>query len=147
MSLADTIMQDLKAAMKAREKNRVDVLRLLKAQIKNLEIDKGRALTGEEEIQVLQSAAKKRKEAIDLYEKGNRPELAAKEREELAVIQSYLPEQLSREDVEREITLIVAETGASSIKDLGRVMKEAMARLKGKADGKLVQEIVRSKLA
>ncbi|GBD94527.1 glutamyl-tRNA(Gln) amidotransferase subunit E [bacterium BMS3Abin05] len=146
MSLADTIMQDLKAAMKAREKNRVDVLRLLKARIKNLEIDKGRALTGEEEIQVLQSAAKKRKEAIDLYEKGNRPELAEKEREELAVIQSYLPEQLSREDVEREIVLIVEETGASSMKDLGKVMKEAMARLKGKADGKLVQEIVRSKL-
>lgn len=139
-------MQDLKAAMKAREKNRVDVLRLLKARIKNLEIDKGRALTGEEEIQVLQSAAKKRKEAIDLYEKGNRPELAEKEREELAVIQSYLPEQLSREDVEREIVLIVEETGASSMKDLGKVMKEAMARLKGKADGKLVQEIVRSKL-
>ena len=147
MSLMDKISQDLKSAMKAGEKNRLDVLRMLKAQIKNVEIDKGRALTKEEEIQVLQSAAKKRKEAIELYEKGGRPELAAKEKEELAVIQTYLPKQLSREEVEAAILAVIDEIGASSMKDMGRVMKEAMARLKGKTDGKLVQEIVRSKLA
>jgi len=147
MSLMDKISQDLKSAMKSGDKNRVDVLRMLKAQIKNVEIDKGRDLTEEEEIQVLQSAAKKRKEAVELYEKGNRPELAAKEKEELAIIQTYLPKQLSREEVEAAISAVIDEIGASSIKDMGRVMKEAMARLKGKTDGKLVQEIVRSKLA
>ena len=147
MSLMDKISQDLKSAMKAGEKNRLDVLRMLKAQIRNVEIEKGRDLTQEEEIQVLQSAAKKRKEAIELYEKGGRPELAAKEKEELAVIQTYLPKQLSREEVEAAILAVIDEIGASSMKDMGRVMKEAMARLKGKTDGKLVQEIVRSKLA
>lgn len=147
MSLMDKISQDLKLAMKAGEKNRLDVLRMLKAQIKNVEIDKGRELTEEEEIQVLQSAAKKRKEAIDLYEKGERLELAAKEKEELAVIQAYLPRQLSQEEVDAVVSAVIAEIDASSMKDMGRVMKEAMARLKGKTDGKLVQQIVRSKLA
>ncbi|NOY77111.1 MAG: GatB/YqeY domain-containing protein [Calditrichaeota bacterium] len=147
MSLMDKISQDLKSAMKSGDKNRVDVLRMIKAQIKNVEIDKGRELTEEEELQVLQSAAKKRKEAVELYEKGNRPELAAKEKEELAIIQTYLPKQLSREEVEAVISGVIDEIGASSMKDMGRVMKEAMARLKGKTDGKLVQEIVRSKLA
>ncbi len=146
MSLSEKIAQDLKTAMKSGQRVRVDVLRMLKAQIKNTEIEKGRALTEEEEIGVLQSAAKKRREAIELYRKGNRPELAQKEAEELGVIESYLPKQLSREEVEAIVAEILAQTGASSLKDLGKVMKEAMGRLKGKADGKLVQEIVRSKL-
>ncbi len=146
MSLSEKIAQDLKTAMKSGQRVRVDVLRMLKAQIKNTEIEKGRALTEEEEIGVLQSAAKKRREAIELYRKGNRPELAQKEAEELGVIESYLPKQLSREEVEAIVAEILAQTGASSMKDLGKVMKEAMGRLKGKADGKLVQEIVRSKL-
>ncbi len=146
MSLSEKIAQDLKTAMKSGQRVRVDVLRMLKAQIKNTEIEKGRALTEEEEIGVLQSAAKKRREAIELYRKGNRPEPAQKEAEELGVIESYLPKQLSREEVEAIVAEILAQTGASSLKDLGKVMKEAMGRLKGKADGKLVQEIVRSKL-
>ncbi len=146
MSLSEKIASDLKAAMKSGQRTRVDVLRMIKAQIKNVEIEKGRPLTEEEEIQVLQSAAKKRKEAIALYEKGGRPELAAKEKEELAVIEAFLPKQLSREEIEAVVAEIISETGASSLKDLGKVMKEAMGRLRGKADGKLVQEIVRAKL-
>ncbi len=146
MSLSEKIAQDLKTAMKSGQRTRVDVLRMLKAQIKNVEIEKGRPLTEEEEIQVLQSAAKKRKEAIEFYEKGNRPELAAKEKEELAVIEAFLPSQMSREEIEAAVVEIISQTGASSLKDLGKVMKEAMAQLKGKADGKMIQEIVRSKL-
>ena len=146
MSLSEKIASDLKAAMKSGQRTRVDVLRMIKAQIKNVEIEKGRPLTEEEEIQVLQSAAKKRKEAIELYEKGGRPELAAKEKEELAIIEAFLPKQLSREEIEAVVAEIVSETGASSLKDLGKVMKEAMGRLRGKADGKVVQEIVRAKL-
>ena len=146
MSLSEKIASDLKAAMKSGQRTRVDVLRMLKAQIKNTEIEKGRELTEEEEIQVLQSAAKKRKEAMELYEKGGRPELAAKEKEELAIIETYLPKQMSRQEVEAVVSAIISEVRASSVKDLGKVMKAAMGQLRGKADGKVVQEIVRSKL-
>ena len=146
MSLSEKIASDLKAAMKSGQRTRVDVLRMLKAQIKNTEIEKGRELTEEEEIQVLQSAAKKRKEAMELYEKGGRPELAAKEKEELTIIETYLPKQMSRQEVEAVVSAIISEVGASSVKDFGKVMKAAMGQLRGKADGKVVQEIVRSKL-
>ena len=146
MSLSEKIASNLKEAMKSGQRTRVDVLRMIKAQIKNVEIEKGRPLTEEEEIQVLQSAAKKRKEAIALYEKGGRPELAAKEKEELAVIEGFLPEQMSREEIDAVVAEIISEVGASSVKDLGKVMKEAMGRLRGQADGKVVQEIVRARL-
>lgn len=146
MSLQDQLMEDLKAAMKAKEALRTTTIRMIRAQMKDFEIAKRAPLTPEDEISVLNNAAKKRKEAIEVYEKSNRPDLLAKEKEELAVIAGYLPQQISAAAVELIVTQVIKEVGAVSAKDLGKVMQGAMAQLKGKADGKLVQEIARKKL-
>ena len=110
-------------------------------------IDSGKDLTPDDEIQILLNAAKKRKEAMEAYEKGNRQDLVEKEQQELEIIQQYLPAQMSDEEIAKQIDDIIQSTGASSIRDLGRVMSEAMKALKGKADGKKVQQLVREKLA
>ena len=147
MSILEKISSDLKVAMKSKDKIRVETLRSLIAQLKNERISQGKDLSPEQELAVLMNAAKKRKEAIDIYEKSSRTDLLDKEKEELEIISEYLPEQLSDEEIEKTIAEIIERTGAASIKDLGRVMSEAMKELKGKADGKKVQQIVRSKLA
>ncbi len=147
MSILSQLSNDLKTAMKAHDKMRVNTLRLLISQIKMAKIDSGEDLSAEQELNLLLTAAKRRKEAIQAYESGNRQDLLEIESQELEIINEYLPKQISDEDVEKEINEIIEATGASSMKDLGRVMAEAMQRLKGKADGKKVQTIVRSKLA
>ncbi|NOZ60340.1 MAG: GatB/YqeY domain-containing protein [Calditrichaeota bacterium] len=147
MSLIDQMMIELKNAMKEKNRTRVDTVRLLISQLKNARIDSGDALTPEQEMQVLMSAAKKRKEAIQAYQSGGREDLLEKEQAELRIIEEFLPEQLSDEEIEKEVVAAIEQVGATGVKDLGRVMGEAMKKLKGRADGKKVQAIVRSKLA
>ncbi len=147
MSLAEQIVQDLKAAMKSGDHARTEVVRMLKAHIKNMEIDKRRPLTEEDEIQLLNSEVKKRKESMELFQKGGRQDLYDKEAYELKIIQTYLPQPLSSEELSRALGQVITELNASSSKDLGRVMKEMLTRYRGRVDGKQVQELVRQKLA
>jgi len=147
MSLQEQLMEDLKTAMKARDEIKVGTIRLLRAQMKDFQIAKGSPLTPEDEIAVLTSAVKKRKEAIEVYQKSDRADLLNKEQEELRIISSYLPKQLSAEEVEKIVAEVINEVGATSQKDFGKVMQAAMAKLKGRAEGKLVQELVKKKLS
>ncbi len=147
MSLQEKLTEEMKAAMKAKDTVRLSTIRMLRGQLKNRQIEKGEELTPEEEIAVLQNAAKKRKEAIAAYEKSGRDDLLEKEQQELAIISEFLPKQLSESEIEEVVTRVIADVGATSMKEMGQVMKGAMAELKGRADGKLVQEIVRRKLS
>ena len=150
MSLSKRIQAELVQAMKARESELVGVLRLIKTAIKNKEIDVGRELNTDEENQLLQTMVKQRNEAIENFEKGGRDELAQKEAAEKVIIQKYLPEEVTPEEVAAAVSSAIEETGASTAKDMGRVMKATMARLKetGKTvDGKAVNAAVRAKLS
>jgi uncharacterized protein YqeY len=140
-------MEDMKAALKAGEKVKLSTIRLLRAQLQEAEITKGGELSPEEELEVLSSSAKKHKDSIHAYQEANRPDLVEKETQELAIITQYLPEQLSEEEIEKTVTQIIQQVGAVSMKDLGKVMSAAMGELKGKADGRLIQELVRKKLS
>jgi len=146
MEIQDRLSEDLKTAMKAKEKVKVATIRMVRAQLKDFQIAKRDELTEEDEISVLINAAKKRKEALELYEKSDRQDLIEQEKQELEIISAYLPAQLSKEKVEKVVLKIIEEVGASSPQDLGKVMGAAMKELKGKTDGKMVQEIVREKL-
>jgi uncharacterized protein YqeY len=147
MSLQDKIIGDLTHAMKAKDANRLSVLRMVKANLMNRQIEKGAPLTDEEITKALQSLVKQRKDSIEQYERAGRHELAEKEQSEIAVLEDYLPQAASKEEIENAVTEAIAETGASSIKEMGAVMKAAQAKLAGKsADGKLVSEIVKAKL-
>ena len=146
MEIQNRLSEDLKTAMKAKEKIKVETIRMVRAQLKDFQIAKRDELTEEDEISVLINAAKKRKEALELYEKSDRQDLIERERQELEIISTYLPAQLSKEEVEKVVLKVMEETGANSVQDLGKVMGAAMKELKGKADGKRVQEIVREKL-
>jgi uncharacterized protein len=147
MSLTEQINEDLKAAMKFGDSVKLNTIRSIRAQI--IEFSKsgsGETITPEVEMSMLLSAAKKRKESIEMYEKGGRQDLADQEKRELEIIGSYLPKQMTKEEAEAVIGKIIAETGAASAKDFGKVMPLAMKELKGKFDGKVVQEIVKRKL-
>jgi len=147
-SLKDTIVSDLTAAMKAKEAERVGVLRMVKAALMNRFIEKGGELSDEEAAKTLQSLVKQRRDSIESYEKAGRPELAAKEAAEIAVIEVYLPKAATQEEIYAAVEAAVAETGASSMKEMGAVMKAALAHLAGKtADGKLVSDAVKTKLS
>jgi uncharacterized protein len=148
MNLIEKINEDLKTAMKAGEKVRTETLRSIRASI--IEFEKSgqdRAMTPDDEMKILSSGAKKRREAIEFYDKNNRPELAQKEREELAVIQDYLPKQLTEEEISARIRAIIAEVGAAGSLDANKVNPLLMKEMKGKADGKLVQELLKAQLA
>jgi uncharacterized protein YqeY len=148
MNLEQKVSEELKKAIKSGEQARIDALRSIRASI--LEFKKsgiGREMTDEDEIKILKSLAKKRKEAIELYEKGGRAELAQKEKEELQVIESFLPEQMTPEEIRTHLEKIIAELNAHSLSDLGKVMGRAMKELKGKADGSLVQAIAKELLS
>jgi len=147
MSLQDQINEDMKAALKAKDSVKLGALRMLRAQLKDHQIEVGRELTDEDVIAVLTNAAKKRKESIEMYEKSDRSDLLENEKKELEVISKYLPKQLDESEIEDIVSGIIDEVGASSMQDIGKVMGPAMKELKGKADGKLVQEIVRKKLS
>jgi hypothetical protein len=121
-------------------------LRLLKAQLRNAEIEKGSPLTEEEEIQLLNSALKKRRESMELYAKGGRQDLYEKEAREVEIIQSYLPKQLTPEELKEVVEKVIAEVGATSPRDMGKVMKAIMSEYRGRVDGRQVQELVKAKL-
>jgi uncharacterized protein len=147
MSLKERIVKDMTAAMKSKEAARLSTLRMVKAALQNREIEKGEPLTDEELTKLFQSLVKQRRDSVEQYEKAARAELADKERAEIAVIEEYLPKAASREEIERAVTEAIAETGASSMKEMGAVMKAAQAKLGGSADGRAVSEIVRAKLS
>lgn len=147
MSLKERIVKDMTAAMKSKEAARLSTLRMVKAAVQNREIEKGEPLSDEELGKLLQSLVKQRRDSVEQYEKAGRAELAAKERAEIAVIEEYLPRAATREEIEQAVSAAVAETGASSRKEMGAVMKAALARLAGRnADGRTVSEVVKSKL-
>ena len=147
MNLKDQIIADITAAMKAKEADWLSTLRMVKANLMNRQIEKGGELTDEEVQKALQSLVKQRRDSVEQYEKAGRPELAAKEQAEIAVIEAYLPQAATAEEIEQAVAEAIAETGASSMKEMGIVMKVAQAKLQGKtADGKLVSEAVKAKL-
>lgn len=146
-ALEQKIKQDLVNAMKAGRKDEVSTLRTVLAQVKNERISLGRELEDEDITKVLMNAAKKRKDSIEMYKQGNRQDLVDKEEKEVSYIERYLPEQMSDEEIAEIVDKVIAESGASSMKDIGKVMGPAMAQLKGKADGKKVQAIVRDRLS
>lgn len=148
MGLTETIISDLTAAMKAKDADRLSVLRMVKANLMNRKIEKGGELTDDEITKALQSLVKQRRDSIESFEKAGRTELAAKEAAEIAVIEVYLPQAATPDEISAAVDAAVAETGASSMKEMGNVMKAAMTRLAGKsADGRLVCEAVKSKLS
>ena len=151
MSLKEKIDQDLKNTMKSGDKDRLNAIRSIRAALLEKEVSirvggKG-VLSDEQEIEVLVSLAKKRRDAIEQFTAGNRPDLAATETTELHVIEEYLPEPLSDEEMTAVVQDVITKTGAASLKDMGKVMGEAMKALKGKADGTKVQHIVKSLLS
>ncbi|MEP7148633.1 MAG: GatB/YqeY domain-containing protein [Acidobacteriota bacterium] len=148
MSLKEQIIADLTDAMKAKDAARLSTLRMVKANLMNRQIDKGGELTDEEVTKALQSLVKQRRDSIEQYEKAGRVELAEKEAAEISHIEAYLPSAASPEEIANAVAAAVAETGAASMKDMGSVMKAAMAKLAGiSADGKLVSEAVKAKLS
>jgi uncharacterized protein YqeY len=147
MGIQERLLEDMKSAMKAGDRLRVDTIRVLRAMLKDAQIAKQGELEEAEVVQVLQSAVKKRREAIELYRRGGRQDLVEKEQKELEIIESYLPQMMSAEEIERHLDEVIARVGAVGLRDLGKVMAEAMQELRGKADGKLVQEIARRKLS
>ncbi|HXI25404.1 MAG TPA: GatB/YqeY domain-containing protein [Pyrinomonadaceae bacterium] len=147
MALKDQIISDMTAAMKAKDAARTSTLRMVKAAITNREKEGGDALTDEDVTKLLRSQMKQRRDSIEQYQKAGRQDLVDKEQAELAIIETYLPQAASQEDIDQAVAAAVAETGASSMKDMGAVMKAAMAKLAGKnADGKMVSETVKKLL-
>jgi uncharacterized protein YqeY len=146
MSLQQRLDGDLKAAMKSSDSLKTSVLRMVKAAIKNKQVEKREDLSEEEIISVLSTLTKQRRESIDLFSKGGREDLAEKERQELAVLQLYLPGQLSPEDLDRIIMEAINESSAEGVKDIGKVMRLIMPRVQGAADGKVVNQRVRELL-
>ncbi len=147
MSLVERINEDLKGAIKSGDQVLLNTIRSLRAQI--IEYQKregGGTITPDDELSILLAAVKKRKEAIEMYTKAGRNDLMEQEKRELDIISKYLPQQMSREEAEAIIQSIITSVGATTIKDLGKVMPLAMKELKGKIDGKVVQDIVKSKL-
>lgn len=134
--------QDLKEALKAKDEVKLRTVRMLLAAIKNFEVEKMGPATDEEIFQIMSKEIKKRQEAIEMYEKGGRPDLAQAEKQEVEVIQSYMPNQLSEEEIRELARKVISEMNLKSPKDVGTAMKVIMPQVKGRADGKLVNKIV-----
>lgn len=147
MSLIERIEDELKQAMRARDRERTDTLRLTLVSLRSAEKDLARPLKDDEELQVLQRERKRRTEAAEAFREGGRAEQADKEERELEIIQEFMPEPVSDEELERIIDDAIAETGATSLRDLGRVMADVMPQVAGRADGSTVSQVVREKLA
>ena len=148
MSLEQTLSADIVTAMKAKDANRLTALRMLKTALTNKNIEKGRALDNAEEMQVVTTLVKQRRDSIEQFTKGGRTDLADKERAEIVVLEAYLPASASDDEIASAVAQAITETGAASAKDMGKVMKAAMAALAGKTvDGKKVNEAVRARLS
>src|SRR5438132_6191275 len=140
--LTEQVRADLTESMKARTAERTSTLRMLQAAIKNEQINVGHELSDEEAMSVIRKGIKQRQDSVEQYTKGNRPELAAKEQAEIEILKGYMPPELSDAELESGLREIIASSGAQSKKDMGKVMKEATMRYKGRADGRKIQEIV-----
>ncbi len=143
MGLRENIDSDLKGALKSGAKEKVSTLRMLNAALKNKQIDKRRPLTEEEVVETARSLIKQRKDSIEQFAKGGRQDLVDKETAEVAVLEAYLPQQLSRAEVEAMVRDAIAQTGAAGAKDMGKVMKALIPMIAGRADGKLISELVK----
>lgn len=147
MTLQEQLMEDMKKAQKGQDKLTLSVVRLLRAAIKYQEIDKKSSLDDQEVMAVISSQIKRRKEAIEQYQAGGRQDLAAKEEEEFKILQQYLPQQLSEAELAQKVEEAVAAVGAQGLKDLGKVMSLLMPQVSGRADGKLVNQLVKARLS
>lgn len=146
LSLEEIIFNDMKKALKENEKLKLSTLRLIRAAIKNAEISKKDKLTEDEVIGIVANNLKKLEESLDIFTKGQRPELADKTKKEIEIVKKYLPEQLSEEEVEKIVKATIIKFGFKGLQDIGPAMKEIMPQLKGKADGKVVNKMVRDLL-
>lgn len=144
--ISDTINKQIAEALKARDEIRLSTLKLLLSALHNAKIDKRGDLTEEEELEIVGREAKKRKDAIEAYEKAGAIDRAEKEEKELVILQEFLPEELSEEEISKLVDEAIAATGANSLQDMGKVIGAVMAKAKGRADGKKVAEMVRRKL-
>ncbi len=147
MSLIEELEADVKDAMRARDEQRRDALRLILASLRSAEKELQRPLSDDEELQVLQRERKRRVEAAEAFRAGGREEQAAAEDAELAILEEFMPAPLSEDDLERIVDDAIAEVGATSMRDLGRVMADVMPQIAGRADGSMVSQLVREKLA
>lgn len=148
MSLHDRLTEDLKLAMKSRDQLRMDVIRMIKAAVLNKEVELKRDLDDAEMSRVMTTLVKQRRESVEQFEKAQRAELAEKERREIEIIEAYLPKPLTPQELEALVVSVISKTGASSIKDMGQIMKAVMARVAGQPlDGKQVSDLVKSKLS
>ena len=148
MSLHDRLTEDLKLAMKSRDQLRMDVIRMIKAAVLNKEVELKRDLDDAEMSRVMTTLVKQRRESVEQFEKAQRAELAEKERREIEIIEAYLPKPLTHQELEALVVSVISETGASSMKDMGQIMKAVMARVAGQPlDGKQVSDLVKSKLS
>ena len=146
MGLREKIDTDTKEALKSGAKDKLSTLRMLNAALKNKQIDKRRSLTEEEVFETVRSLIKQRKDSIEQFAKGGRQDLVEKETAEVAVLEVYLPQQLSREEIEVMVRDAVAQTGAQGARDMGKVMKALIPMVGGRADGKLISELVKNAL-
>ena len=146
MTLKERLNDDLKSAMKQKEETRLAAIRQIRGAIQKKEIDVGRDLTEDDMLKVIGTLIKQHKESIEMFEKGGRAELVAKEQEELTVLESYVPQQMSESEVKAVILEAMQATGATSAKDIGKVMKAVMAKTQGRADGKMVNQWVKEML-
>ena len=141
MSLKEKLLSNMKEAMKSKDSVKLGTIRSVISAVKNQEIDLKKELNEEEILTIVSREVKKRKEAAVLYEKGNRPELKNKEIQEMKILQTYLPEQVSEKDLRRRIQEVIAETGAEGMQDFGKIMKILVPEFKGKADNSLIKEL------
>jgi len=146
MSLSEQIQKDMYTAMKNGEKDKTVTLRSALSKLKDKRIDKQDDLSEQEELQVIKTMVKQRYESIEMYEKGGRDDLVAKEKTELEILETFLPQMMGAEELGTLINAVIAETGATSMSDIGKIMPEVMKRSAGRADGKLAQSLVRDKL-
>ena len=148
MSLTERVQKDLVDAMSKKEELRLSTVRMMKAALQNKRIDKRADLDEKEELQVLSTMIKQRKDSIEQFEKGNRPELAMKEAEEITIIEAYMPKAVGEEEIVATVRAVIAEMGSPTMKDMGTVMKNVMAKFGGaRVDGKVVSEAVKKQLA
>jgi uncharacterized protein YqeY len=148
VSLTEQVQKDMVDAMRKKEELRLSTLRMVKTALQNKEIDKRSALNEKEELQVFSTLIKQRKDSIEAFEKGNRPELARKEAEEIAIIEAYLPKAVGEKEIVTAVKATIAEMGSPTMKDMGTVMKNVMAKFAGaRVDGKLVSEAVKKELS
>ena len=147
MSLQENIDRDFKEAMRARDDIRLSVLRMIKTAVKNKQVELRRPLEDEEFLGVLTSQAKQRRDSIDQFKSGGRGDLVDREEAELKIIETYLPQQLSRSQMEEAVAALIIELDAKSVKDMGRVMKALMSRFQGQLDGKAAGDLVKTKLS